>query len=493
MSKFSLRNMAGAMWAATSLANAVCGSAVELAARLSPDAKVYGPNDSNFASVTARWSTYSAPGFAFSVEVATEQDVAETVKFANENNTPYLAVNNGHGAIITVGKMQEGIQIHMRGLNSVKIADDGKTADFGGGILAKEVIDGLWAKNKQTVTGNCHCVSLAGPGLGGGHGMLQGRHGLISDNFVSLKLVTADGTITKVDKDHELWWAMQGAGHNFGIVTSITSKIYDTNRPLWAYASFIFTGDKVEELYTNINEKLLKDGNQEVDIINYSYFTMDPTVDPVNPVIMFFILQENAVLVDEKFTAPFTALGPATSAAGAGDYRDLSVWTGNAENQTFCQKLGFAAMRYPVELQVYNVPAMRETYDTFTAGLQSTPALGFSVVLFEGYSTQGVHAVPAPSTAYPFRESNLLVSPVMLFQEDTPELAETANALGTQLREIIHKASGEPNLRVYVNYALGNEGPEAWYGAEQWRQDKLKTLKSKYDPEGKFSFFAPIA
>lgn len=29
------------------------------------------------------------------------------------------------------------------------------------------------------------------------------------------------------------------------------------------------------------------------------------------------------------------------------------------------------------------------------------------------------------------------------------------------------------------------------YGHEQWRQDKLKALKTKYDPKGKFSFYAP--
>ena len=105
---------------------------------------------------------------------------------------------------------------------------------------------------------------------------------MISDQFVSLNLVTADGKLTKVDENHELWWAMRGAGHNFGIVTSITSKVYDVVRPKWAYASFVFTGDKVEGLYATINEKLLKNDTQEVSIINYSFFTNDATIDPAN-------------------------------------------------------------------------------------------------------------------------------------------------------------------------------------------------------------------
>jgi len=132
------------------------------------------------------------------------------------------------------------------------------------------------------VTGGCECVSLLGPGLGGGHGFLQGRRGLISDQFVSLNMVMADGKLRTIDKKSDLWWAVQGAGHNFGIVTSVTSKIYDIQYRQWAFRSYMFTGDKVEGLYSNINKYLLKGGTQSVDVINYSFFFNLPTLDPKN-------------------------------------------------------------------------------------------------------------------------------------------------------------------------------------------------------------------
>ena len=77
------------------------------------------------------------------------------------------------------------------------------------------------------VTGVCQCTSLLGPGLGGGHGFLQGHHGLVADQFVSMNIVLADGTLHTIDEKSDLWWAMRGAGHNFGIVTSVETKIYD--------------------------------------------------------------------------------------------------------------------------------------------------------------------------------------------------------------------------------------------------------------------------
>ena len=135
------------------------------------------------------------------------------------------------------------------------------------------------------MTGSCECVSLLGPGLGGGHGFLQGRYGLISDQFVSMRVVTADGairTISSSGPDADLWWAMQGAGHNFGVVTSVTSKIYDIPYDgLWSYESYIFKHDKVEGLYDRIN-RFSPDGVQAVDFINYSIFFRSPDIDPEN-------------------------------------------------------------------------------------------------------------------------------------------------------------------------------------------------------------------
>lgn len=72
------------------------------------------------------------------------------VKYANEHNIPFLAFSGGHGAITTVGKMKNGIQIRMNQLSSVKIAEDGTTAEIGGGTLSKTVTDTLWNAGKQT-------------------------------------------------------------------------------------------------------------------------------------------------------------------------------------------------------------------------------------------------------------------------------------------------------------------------------------------------------
>lgn len=44
----------------------------------------------------------------------------------------------------------------------------------------------------------------------------------------------------------------------------------------------------------------------------------------------------------------------------------------------------------------------------------------------------------------------------------------------------------------YVNYAAGYESLEGRYGPESWRMEKLRGLKTEYDPDNKFAWYNPI-
>lgn len=63
---------------------------------------------------------------------------------------------------------------------------------------------------------------MIGATLGAGVGPLQGIHGLIIDALHSVTLVTANGSLVKASstKNPDLFWAIRGAGANFGIIVS---------------------------------------------------------------------------------------------------------------------------------------------------------------------------------------------------------------------------------------------------------------------------------
>jgi hypothetical protein len=77
--------------------------------------------------------------------------------------------------------------------------------------------------------GNSRCVELVGASIGGTVGNLQGVLGLGVDYLDSVRLVTASGDLVEASKtkNAELFWGIQGAGHNFGIITSATFHLHD--------------------------------------------------------------------------------------------------------------------------------------------------------------------------------------------------------------------------------------------------------------------------
>ena len=118
-----------------------------------------------------------------------------------------------------------------------------------------------------------------GPGLGGGFGRLLGLFGLILDNIIDMEVVIADGSLINVSASShpDLYWAMRGAGHNYGIVTSFNFKIYDEPAVNWYFNILIFTADKLEAVFKEANI-LGADGKQPKEITTYFIFAINPEI-----------------------------------------------------------------------------------------------------------------------------------------------------------------------------------------------------------------------
>lgn len=125
--------------------------------------------------------------------------------------------------------------------------------------------------------------------LGGGHGWLQGQHGLLTDNIISARVVLADGTAVTASptSNSDLFWALRGAGHNFGIVTSVEYRIFDVEPGqgrVWAYEEYVFKQDKLEALFVLANGLLQGDtaSPRPVELTHYGHFEFRPDVDSEN-------------------------------------------------------------------------------------------------------------------------------------------------------------------------------------------------------------------
>lgn len=189
------------------------------------------------------------------------------------------------------------------------------------------------------------------------------------------------------------------------------------------------------------------------------------------------------------YTDRARALLPVSIKASTTDITGMNAVAGAAYGTPACAKGSTSAMLFGVSLKRWNIAGLRETLSIYGT---LPPELRNSFVLLEAWSTKGVEAVSDDETAYPDRFNQILTSPAMYFALGNATLDNLAADFGKRMRRALFDGSGQP-LHAYVNYAHGDESLQALYGYEDWRMWRLRRLKAKYDPFGKFGYYAPIS
>lgn len=101
-------------------------------------------------------------------------------------------------------------------------------------------------------SGACNCAGYTGTALGAGIGYLQGTFGLVIDALISVDMITAKGEQIKVSdsSNPDLFWAIRGAGANFGIITSATYRLSKpVNGGLVFHAELAFSAAQQETYF----------------------------------------------------------------------------------------------------------------------------------------------------------------------------------------------------------------------------------------------------
>ncbi|KAL8717637.1 MAG: hypothetical protein Q9225_005141, partial [Loekoesia sp. 1 TL-2023] len=309
-----------------------------------------------------------------------------------------------------MNSLHQGINIYLHNLNNITIAPDGKSATIGGGVYGDQLIRYLAANGKVAATGSCTCTSLLGPGLGGGFGRYQGFYGLILDNFLSLTVVIANGSIITASDDENpgLFWAMRGAGHNFGIVTQFQYRIYDNEIPEWWIARYTYTKEQMDDVFTTLGD-LNANGTQPRELTIYTILAFDSEVSTTEPVIIVNIYFAGPATSALPYAQPLLNLNPIQSSNQSVPYTDLADAVGTGTSSPMCHQSNTSAASFPVGLLEYNISSIHEVYDIFSDLVTENPGFWESVVQFEAYPVEKIKSVDYASTAYAHREDNLLV------------------------------------------------------------------------------------
>lgn len=183
------------------------------------------PEDPGFEAAAQPWNRSAEQHPALVVMAASSKDIQLAVRFANENGLGVGVMCTGHG----IGtRCNDGVLINTSQLRGVTIDPDLKQATVEAGALWSDVIAPAYAHGLATLAGSAPHVGVVGYTMGGGFGYLGRKYGLNSSSVISAEMAMADGTLAKVnaDKNEELFWAMKGGGGNFGVITSLTFRLY---------------------------------------------------------------------------------------------------------------------------------------------------------------------------------------------------------------------------------------------------------------------------
>ncbi|KAF1970611.1 FAD-binding domain-containing protein [Bimuria novae-zelandiae CBS 107.79] len=475
-------------------AAAVGNISKDLKPKLAQAAAIYTSGTQAFNDAKTRWAANINPTFDAIVKVTSEQDVQATVAYANARNVPFLVFNGGHGFSKTLNNFKGGIGINMRGMKNVTISNTyttkGPIAHVQGGAKSGEVIGTAWAAGKTLVAGGCDCTGFTGVTLGGGHGWLQGQYGLAIDNVISYRLVLGNGTaITVSDDEHaDLFWAMRGAGHNFGVVTQVDYQVYDRKTAAdegFSTKVYIFKEDKLEAVFSILNT-WIRAKKRPVELTHFGVILNNPAVDS-KPIIQLLVFWQGPSF-PRKYSDPLDALAPFSVTSAYTDLAGASKLSGSDLSGINCAK-GYGRQTFPVDLLEWSPANLRAVLNLF-AELPGT-GLELSGMLLEGYAQNGVKLVSPSSTAFPLREGNILAAPTFTYEAGNATLDTLATRYGEKVRAAMLEGTGL-RLGAYVNYAIGDESNEAVYGYEAWRLQRLRGLKRKYDAQGRFRFFEGI-
>ncbi|KAI3320508.1 FAD binding domain-containing protein [Xylariaceae sp. AK1471] len=467
----------------------------ELSQRLSPQAIIKTEDDEGFAAMNERYTDYKRPTYIAGVLVAEENDVIETVNYARMRGIQFQAQTGRHSLTSSLRSVKNALVIDMRGLNTIRYDKKKEQVTIGGGVVTGEFANATFSKGMEVTVGSCPCTGVLGISLGAGIGRLQGKYGYLNDNMVSIRLLLANGTVITASEtsNKDIFWAVRGAGHNFGIGLEATFQVYpQQNNGLHYVVDFEFELDKVEEIFNLMNE-VSSPMAKEVAVFVIGRKRGAKGGPTININIVYSGPTEEATPMVDRFQA----LGPVHRDEKVSAWDALPWATYNGLNNILCTPQGWARMPiknfYGANVERYHIPTMRKFIDGWREMNEKYDGEAMFSFMFESFPQQAVRAKDMDSTAYPWRHgSDHFLMMEASYRVDSSNAPIFDSWLSKQQDSWI-ETSGYGRLQQYVNYGHGSKDPpEALYGYEPWRLERLRALKVELDPEGWFNGYQPF-
>lgn len=198
------------------------------------------PGDPAYRAVRSTYLRRGAPGLV--LRPSTPEEVADALAFARRHtHIPFGIRSAGHG-ISGRSTNQGGLVIDVGAMNAIEVLDrDRRLVRIGPGATWKQIAAALNPYGWALGSGDYGGVGVGGLATAGGIGLLSRKHGLTIDHLRAVELVLADGSQVRAsaEKNPDLFWAMRGAGANFGIATAFEFEVDVVGDVGWAQLTLV--------------------------------------------------------------------------------------------------------------------------------------------------------------------------------------------------------------------------------------------------------------
>jgi len=201
--------------AVTGLANTFCGELLQ-------------PTDSGYEETRKVHNGLIDRRPALIARCSGTADVVDAVNLARECDVEVSIRGGGHN-VAGRAVVDDGLMIDLSLMKGIHDDAKGKTVRAQGGVTWGEFDRETLLHGLATTGAIVTSTGIAGLTLGGGLGWLMGKYGLVSDNLLSVDLVTADGRVLRASEEEhsDLFWGLRGGGGNFGVVTSFEYRLHE--------------------------------------------------------------------------------------------------------------------------------------------------------------------------------------------------------------------------------------------------------------------------
>ncbi|GIZ46264.1 hypothetical protein CKM354_000939600 [Cercospora kikuchii] len=456
------------------------------------EAQIVVPQDAAYADAIHCWSQTAEKLAGVVVYPTQAHEVSTTLQYAIGAGLDIAIKCGGHstnGASSTDG----GVLINLAKMKKIVVDTERMLVHVGGGCLWGEVDKAAWQHGLAVVGGSNGTTGVGGLTLGGGYGMLTGEHGLAIDNLVSAEIVLANGKLVRASECHnsDLFWALRGAGHNFGIITEFTLRAHAQGD--------IFMGALVFPPVPQVVSKLVK-------LVNDLYTVTDTPAGPSSKSagktmgllgithqhgrtgILLVVTYNGTEKEAREIYKPFFDLGPVFENTRMAPYPEVNSQIPAAHGIRSSMK--GAAFTLPIR-DTFFLDIVRR-YQEF---MQRCPEASGSLVGWELMDPTKLCASDNGSFATRGFHLNSVIMPMWKSASLDDTCRNWARQIGSRFQDELDCSMGKGvrsdrgAVLLYGNYDQYDETAKDIFGANYPR---LQQLKAKYDPSRIFNKLYPI-